>query len=79
MAQILVRDMEAGIVNKLKKQAKQNGRSLQAEVKRILAQAAAAEKIDKPKARSMVMEIRKMFRGRKFPDTVALIREGRGY
>ena len=77
MAQILVRDLEQTIVNKLKKQAKRNGRSLQSEVKQILAQAAVEEKVDKQTARAMVLEIRKMFRGRKFPDTVELIHEGR--
>jgi len=77
MAQILVRDLDQRIVNKLKMQAKRNRRSLQAEVRLILERAAVEEKVDKEKARAMVAEIRKMFKGRKFPDTVELIREGR--
>ncbi len=40
MAQVLVRDLDNDVVDKLKEQAKSQGRSLEAELRRILEQAA---------------------------------------
>lgn len=78
MAQILVRNMEEGVVESLKKRAKEDGRSLQSEVKFILEQAAHKPKMDMETARALVENIRKKFKGRRFPDSVELIREDRG-
>ncbi|MFQ5808611.1 MAG: hypothetical protein ACE5JM_03240 [Armatimonadota bacterium] len=77
MAQILVRNLDDALVAKLKERAKQNGRSLQAEAKMILEEAASKPKVDAETARKMIEEIRARFKGRDFPDSVELIREDR--
>ena len=77
MAQILVRDLDKDVVERLKKRAKEEGRSLQSEVKLILEQAAAEPKLDMEAAFRISEEFRRKFKGRKFPDTVELIREDR--
>ena len=77
MAQILVRDLDEGVVESLKRRARQDGRSLQSEVKAILEQAAYEPKVDMETARNICAEFRRKFKGRKFPDTVELIREDR--
>lgn len=77
MAQILVRDLDKETVERLKKRAKEDGRSLQAEVKHILDQAAHEATVDMEAAKKISEDFRKRFKGRKFPDTVELIREDR--
>ncbi len=77
MAQILVRNMDERVVERLKERARKDGRSLQTEVKLILEQAASEPKVDMEAARALVEDIRKKFKGRKFPDSVELIREDR--
>jgi len=77
MAQILVRDLDDDVVKRLKKRAREGGRSLQSEVKIILEQAARQPKLDMETARNLSVEFRNSFKGRKFPDTVELIREDR--
>lgn len=76
MAQVLVRNLNDRVVARLKKRAKTRGRSLQAEVKTILEEAAKdvpedfwkeADRIRKQLGRS----------GRKFSDSAALVREDR--
>lgn len=74
MAQILVRGLEQTIVDRLKKRAKRDGRSLQSEVKLILEQAA---QIDMDSALKLAESIRRKFKGRKFSDSSGLIREDR--
>jgi len=74
MAQIIVRNLDDAVVERLKAQAKDNNRSLEAEVRRILEQSA---KMDMAQARQIVMEWRKKLQGREFVDSVALIREDR--
>ncbi len=74
MAQIIICNLDDAVVERLKARAKANGRSLEAEVRYILEQSA---KVDMATARQHVMEIRKKLDGRKFPDTVELIREDR--
>ena len=74
MAQILVRGLEQTIVNRLKKRAKRDGRSLQSEVKFILEQAA---QIDMDSALKLANSIRRKFKGRKFSNSADLIREDR--
>lgn len=78
MAQVLVRDLDEEVVESLKRRAKQDGRSLQSEVKFILEQAAEEPRVDMKAARALVENIRKKFKGRRFPDSVELIREDRG-
>jgi plasmid stability protein len=77
MAQLLVRDLDDVVVERLKKRAKREGHSLQAEVKALLEQAANAPVVDMKTARALVAQLRRKFRGRKFPDSVKLIREDR--
>ena len=77
MAQILVRNLDDSVVQRLKDQAKQHGRSLQAEVKTILESTADQGKLDMAATRELVDKIRSQFKGRTFPDSVELIREDR--
>jgi plasmid stability protein len=74
MAQIIVRNLDDAVVERLKARAKANGRSLEAEVRQILEQSA---KVDMATARQMVLDMREKLKGRKFPDVVELIREDR--
>ena len=77
MAQILVRNLDEDVVARLKERARKEGRSLQSEVRRILEEAVHAPQVDMATARKMVDRIRKRLKGRKFPDSVELIRKGR--
>lgn len=80
MAQIIIRNLDDAAVERLKARARGNGRSLEAEVRHILEQSAKvnmAGKIDMAAARQHIMEIRRKLAGRKFPDSVELIREDR--
>jgi len=77
MPQILIRDVDADVVQRLKERAKENSRSLESEAKLILEQAANEPKLDHEKALKLCDEIRSRFKGRKFPDSAELIREDR--
>ena len=77
MAQILVRDLDEKVVERLKRRAREDGRSLQSEVRLILEQAALEPRVDMEAARKICEEFRRRFKGRRFPDTVELIREDR--
>jgi hypothetical protein len=74
MAEILVRGLDEKVVENLKKRARRNGRSLQAEVKATLEQ---DTKVDMATARRMADRIRRRFKGRTFSDSAELIREDR--
>ena len=74
MAQILVRGLDDEVVKRLKRRAKEAGRSLQAEVRLILEDAA---KLDMATARRKLQEFQKRFKGRTFSDSAELIREDR--
>ena len=74
MAQILIRNLDAAVVNRLKDRAKRGGRSLQAEAKLILEQAAA---VDLVAARKSLARFRKLLGNRRFSDSAVLIREDR--
>ena len=74
MAQVLVRDLEDDVVERLKRRARHNGRSLEAELRIILANAI------KPTIEEAMEEMRRVreeFRGRHFSDSAELIREDR--
>jgi plasmid stability protein len=77
MAQILVRKLDEKVVERLKKRANDNGRSLEAEVRLILEEAAKSSQVDMETARKRIEELRERLKGREFPDSVELIREGR--
>ena len=75
MAQILVRDLDAKVVKRLKARAQLHGRSLQGEVKEILEREA---KMLLPNERQKTIEKwREHFAGRTFSDSTDLIREDR--
>jgi plasmid stability protein len=74
MAQVLVRDLEPAVIEKLKKRAQQNRRSLEAELRLIL-QRAAGEVTTQ--LTPEVERVREMFAGRTFSDSAELIREDR--
>ncbi|MBI5427347.1 MAG: Arc family DNA-binding protein [Nitrospinae bacterium] len=78
MAQILVRELDKGVVERLKKRAREDGRSLESEVRLILERAAHEPRVDMETARALVENVRKKFKGRSFPDSVELVREDRG-
>lgn len=75
MAQVLVRQLDDKIVDRLKKRAKEHGRSLQSEVKTILEDAVP----DYEGAWKRIAGLRKRLgkSGRTFSDSVELIREDR--
>jgi antitoxin FitA len=75
MAQILVRNLEPEVVERLKERARIRGHSLQAEVAQILRE--ASRKKTMAEARAEAEEIQRMFAGRRFPDSAELIREDR--
>jgi plasmid stability protein len=77
MAQILVRNLSQRVVRNLKARAKRRGRSLQAEVKEIIEKEGNSATPDPEAADRLLIDLRKRFKGRKFPDAVALIREDR--
>jgi len=77
MAQILVRNLDERVVKRLKERAACKGRSLQAEVKSIVEQAAATPTLDLDAARKLCRKLRRRFKGRKFANSVKLVREGR--
>lgn len=74
MAQILIRGLDEGTVKRLKERARRNGRSLQAELKRILERTTRGERV-----RHALEELRgsREALGRSFDDSAALIREDR--
>lgn len=74
MAQVVVRGLDDELVERLRRQAERNGRSLQAEIKMILQQAA---RVDVEAARELADRIRSRLGDRKFDDSAALIREDR--
>ncbi len=67
MAQIIVRNLDDAVVDRLKARARENDRSLEAEVRNILEQSA---KMDMVQARQTAMEIAGETAGRKFADAL---------
>lgn len=77
MAQILVRNLDDGIVEQLRRKAQAHDRSLEAEVRRVLGEAAGSPVLDHDAAVESLAAFRKKLKGRKLPDTTAEIREER--
>ena len=75
MAQVLVRQLNKKVVDRLKRRAREHGRSLQSEVKTILEEAVP----DYEGAWKRIELIRTKLKrsGRKFSDSADLIREDR--
>ena len=74
MPDILVRNLDAQTVKRLKARAKHNGRSLQSEAKLALEQAAG---MGPEEIRAMIGRWQEHFKGRKMTPTADLIREDR--
>jgi plasmid stability protein len=74
MAQILVRDVEKGMLERLKAQARRHGRSLQGEVKVILIEATG---LSLREAGIVSTQWQKRLADRAFSDSANLIREDR--
>ncbi len=81
MASILVRDLDDGVVARLKNHARREGRSLQSEVRKVLEQAANAPRVNMATARRLLLGVRtrvaRRLRGRRVPDSLTLLHEGR--
>jgi plasmid stability protein len=75
MAQLLVRDLDDGVMLRLKERAKLNRRSLQAEAKSILE--AAAPRYTRDEALEVFRRWQERFRGKPMSDSAELIREDR--
>lgn len=75
MPNVLVRDIEAATLDRLKKRAATRGRSLQSEVQSILNQ--AASEAESRSEAEVARIIRSSFKNRKQTDSVELIREDR--
>jgi plasmid stability protein len=74
MPDVLVRNVDAEVLTKLKERAKENGRSLQNELVQIFQTLAESSGLsDEETAR----KIKKSLRGRKFSDSAELLREDR--
>jgi antitoxin FitA len=74
MAQVLIRELGADVVARLKARAKQRGRSLQTELKEILEQASRQNALD---ARKLAALIRRQLAGRTHSDSAQLVAEDR--
>jgi plasmid stability protein len=74
MAQILVRDLDPSLLDRLKGQARQHGRSLQGEVKAILE---ASARLSPGEAREVAERWRQRLAGRMRSDSAQMVREDR--
>jgi antitoxin FitA len=74
MARVLIRELDDDIVAKLKAQARNHGRSLEAELRGILERAASADLVE---ARSLAAKLRRRLSGHIHSDSVASIAEDR--
>ncbi len=74
MAQVLVRSVPDEVVERLKQRAARNARSLEAELRCVLENAA---RLDRAEFRRRAGEIRSQLKGRYHSDSTALIREDR--
>ncbi len=76
MSNILVRDLDARIINRLKSIAKQHKRSLQGEIKAILTDAATFLSTE---AVGVSARWHERLAGRKLKDSASLVREDRDH
>ena len=74
MAQVLIRDLDPDTVEALRERARRNGRSLEAELRQILGEAAHRSRSDFWLAAE---RLRKRTRGRQRTDSTELIRSDR--
>lgn len=77
MPNILVRNLEPETIERLKQRARRNRRSLQAEAKEILEDAATPAELTTDEFRRQAEAIRRTTAGRHQTDSVDLLREDR--
>lgn len=75
MPQVLVRDLDAAVVERLKQRARRHGRSLQKEAKAILEAAAVTMSMEEARQVADAWQLR--FGDRQFDDSAELILEDR--
>lgn len=75
MAQVLVRELDQEVVDRLKARASRNGRSLEAELRDILERAVRSDLVD---AREAAQRIRSALVGRDHSESGMLLSEDRG-
>ena len=75
MPDVLVRDLDETSLARLKEKAKAHGRSLGAELKMILEQ--AAQQLDMSIARELAERMSRSLEGRRHSDSAELLREDR--
>ncbi|MBI4482063.1 MAG: hypothetical protein HY652_04135 [Acidobacteria bacterium] len=73
MSQVLVRDLDFAVIERLKARARQNGRSLQAELKDILERAARSNTDVRAKAERFARRLA----NRRHSDSAALLAQDR--
>ncbi|HEV8660364.1 MAG TPA: hypothetical protein VGS96_17290 [Thermoanaerobaculia bacterium] len=74
MAKVLIRNLDERIVNRLKKRARRNERSLQAELQTIIKRAALADVVE---GRALAARVRRKLSDRKHSDSSTLIADDR--
>ena len=77
MPNVLVRDLDSPVLAELKRQAKKNHRSLQAELRLILSRAASERQVSFDEAVRFADEMRRKYAGKITGDSTELIREDR--
>jgi plasmid stability protein len=75
MASITVRGIDPAVLERLKLRARANRRTLEAELRAVLEDAASSPQLDMAAARARIEELQARFAGRHFPDTASLVRE----
>ena len=76
MAQVLVRGLEDSVVDRLKERAQANGRSLEAELRAVIQQAARFD-VNLAETRDLAARLRRRLAGRKHTDSAQLVAEDR--
>ncbi|MDX1932686.1 MAG: Arc family DNA-binding protein [Capsulimonadales bacterium] len=77
MSQVLVRDVDSVILEKLKRRARKNHRSLEAELRLVLEQAATDDQDEENDIQATLERVQAMFAGRRLSDSTELLREDR--
>jgi plasmid stability protein len=76
MAQVLVRGLDPKVVARLKERARDQGRSLEAELRGVIEQAASLD-VDLAETRELAARLRRRLAGRKHSDSAELVAEDR--
>ena len=70
MAEVLIRNLDPGVVERLKERARRSGRSVQAELQMIVERAVLTDAVE---GRELAARIRRKLAGGKHSDSAALI------